>query len=387
MDISEAENLEEKLRSLSVQLQTECAIFERIVYKNKNQHRRSSYFQYLLKVRRDLRLLQSLKLEEILRSCFHVITGKKPKQKVHLLESLKWRKCDGGKHNFMERLLGAERLLSEMVEPMLRAATEISILLARSFFMGFSLMVLALLARLRVLVQQMLHDVVLVFNTVSSLSQKKQSVKIAEEGVEVFREYYPTNVEFPTLDCVWKTDKFVLVERMSKSDHERQDAALGDDLSRTSTVKYSSIESFLGDEDPGFEVVAADDASEGPESPCAVKEDRINLLASPSNENVKTPQVEDGEEMREGSDSARIPNSKAPAEGGLLAPSSSSQSSFSLKRKSDSNKVAFISVKRPASSSSNVTDINLKGAEEDTNDKKDSFFDLLTGGSLKDSLF
>ncbi|XP_038691533.1 uncharacterized protein LOC119989866 [Tripterygium wilfordii] len=278
MDIFKAENLEEKFRSLSVQLRTECAIFERIVYKNKNQHRRSSYFQYLLKVRRDLRLLQSVKLEEILCSYFQVITGKKPKQKVRLLESLKRRKCDGGKHNFMERLLGAARLLSEMVEPMLRAATEISILLARSFFMGFSLMVLALLARLRVLVQQMLHDVVLVFNTVSSLSQKKQSVKIAEEGVEVFREYYPTNVEFPTLECVWKTDKFVLVERMLKSDHEMQVADHGNDLSRTSAVKYRSIESFLGGDDLGLVVV--DDAGKGPD---LVKEDEINLLASPSN--------------------------------------------------------------------------------------------------------
>ncbi|KAF5728392.1 hypothetical protein HS088_TW21G00539 [Tripterygium wilfordii] len=267
MDIFKAENLEEKFRSLSVQLRTECAIFERIVYKNKNQHRRSSYFQYLLKVRRDLRLLQSVKLEEILCSYFQVITGKKPKQKVRLLESLKRRKCDGGKHNFMERLLGAARLLSE-----------ISILLARSFFMGFSLMVLALLARLRVLVQQMLHDVVLVFNTVSSLSQKKQSVKIAEEGVEVFREYYPTNVEFPTLECVWKTDKFVLVERMLKSDHEMQVADHGNDLSRTSAVKYRSIESFLGGDDLGLVVV--DDAGKGPD---LVKEDEINLLASPSN--------------------------------------------------------------------------------------------------------
>lgn len=41
---------EEKLKSLLGQLEVECGIFERIVYKNKNQHRRSSYFQYLLKV-------------------------------------------------------------------------------------------------------------------------------------------------------------------------------------------------------------------------------------------------------------------------------------------------------------------------------------------------
>ncbi|TKY46906.1 hypothetical protein E2542_SST28955 [Spatholobus suberectus] len=92
-----------------------------MVYKNKNQHRCSSYFQHLLKVRRDLRLLQFANLEELVTSCFLVIKG--PKQKVHLLESLKRKKCDNEKHNFMERLLEVARLLVEMVEPILNAAS------------------------------------------------------------------------------------------------------------------------------------------------------------------------------------------------------------------------------------------------------------------------
>lgn len=37
-------------------------------------------------MRRDLRLLRSAKLEELVDSCFLVLTGKRPKQKVHLLE-------------------------------------------------------------------------------------------------------------------------------------------------------------------------------------------------------------------------------------------------------------------------------------------------------------
>ncbi|CBI29198.3 unnamed protein product, partial [Vitis vinifera] len=55
-------------------------------------------------MRRDLKVLQSANLEELLDSCSRVIHAKKPKQKVHLLESLKKRKCDGGKYNFMDRL-------------------------------------------------------------------------------------------------------------------------------------------------------------------------------------------------------------------------------------------------------------------------------------------
>ncbi|KAG6689606.1 hypothetical protein I3842_11G184200 [Carya illinoinensis] len=243
---SEIDTLEVRLTSMLGQLQTECGILERIVYKNKNQHRRCSYFQHILKVRRGLRLLQSAKLEELVDSCFLVITGKRPKQKVHLLESLKRRKCDGGKHNIMERLLGAARLLLLTVEPMLMAATEISILLARSFFTGFSLTMLALLARLRVLVQQ-----------------KKQSVKISQEGIEVSREFYSNNDEVVTLECVWKLDKFVSLERTYKSNTGSPNGDLKEDASiGTSTVKYQTIESFIGDDELVHERVDSDQMGE-----------------------------------------------------------------------------------------------------------------------------
>ncbi|CDP20277.1 unnamed protein product [Coffea canephora] len=90
----------------------EFEIFDRIVYKNKNQHQRCSYCQCLLKVRRDLRLLQSANLGEILNSCFVAIHRKRPKQKVQLWERLKRRRSDVGKYSFLERLLGVARLLS-----------------------------------------------------------------------------------------------------------------------------------------------------------------------------------------------------------------------------------------------------------------------------------
>jgi len=47
---SEMEVVEQRLNTFVSQLQTEFAILDRLVYKNKNQHRRCSYFQYLLKV-------------------------------------------------------------------------------------------------------------------------------------------------------------------------------------------------------------------------------------------------------------------------------------------------------------------------------------------------
>ncbi|XP_044472887.1 uncharacterized protein LOC123201441 isoform X2 [Mangifera indica] len=382
MDSSKIESLEEKLKTLLAQLQAEFGVFERLVYKNKNQHRRSSYFQYLLKVRRDLRLLQSTKLEELLSCCFQVITGKRPKQKVHLLESLKRRKCDGGKYNFMERLLGAARLLSQMVEPMLKAATEISTLLARSFFMSFSLTILALLARLRVLVQQILLDIVSVFNAVSLLSQKKQSVKIAQEGIEVYREFYPANQEYITLESVWSTDKFILLEKSNKSNVNSQEGDSGSKIPvGDSAVPYQSLEAFLGDSEKVNNNRAA---AEQPTT--NIDENKINLLASLSDDGKP---VDSTLKLGENSGTSETPCHELTSEGGLLVVSHSSPSSNPSTVKSGTKKVAFVSVsvKRPAPSTSTSLDQNIKEIEKKSDEPEDKFYNLLTGGNFKDSLF
>ncbi|GAV68614.1 hypothetical protein CFOL_v3_12117 [Cephalotus follicularis] len=386
---SETETLAERLNSFLLQLEVEHGIFERIVYKNKKQHRRCSYFQRLLKVRRDMRLLQSAKLKEVLASCFQVITGKKPKQKIHLLQSLKRRKCDGGYFNFMERLLGATRLLSRMVEPMLKAAIEVSTLLARSFFMGFSVTILALLARLRVLVQQILLDAVSVFNLVSSLSQRKQSVKIKQEGIEVFREFYPTNEDFITLECEWKTDKFVLLEKNLKSEIPSQEGDIGGDVSiGDSAVQYWSIETFLEDDEHGPKKAGADYAVE--EESNFVKDDKTDLLVNPSAESDKGKQVEVCVRITNETKNAGTPGINLPPEAHLRETSSTSPSSTPAIHKSGEKKVAFISVKKPAivPSKATLTDLHLKGTENKSSDKEDPFYKLLSGGgSLKKSLF
>jgi len=67
--------------------------------------------------------------------------------------------------------------------------------------------------------------------------------------MQVFREYYPTNKEFVTLECVWKTDKFVLVEKTHKIDVKGQDGGLGDGSIEKSVPRYWTIESFLGGND------------------------------------------------------------------------------------------------------------------------------------------
>ncbi|XP_058208756.1 uncharacterized protein LOC131321823 isoform X1 [Rhododendron vialii] len=380
---SEIDIVQKRLNSFLGQLQVEFGILDRIVYKNKNQHRRSSYFQYLLKVRRDLRLLQSAHLEEIFSSSFLVISGTRPKQKVQLLESLKRRKCDGGKHNFLERLLGAARLLSQIVEPMLKAATEISTLLAQSFFMGFCLTTLALLARLRVLVQQILLDAVTVFNMVFSLSQKEQSVKLTQDGIEVFREYYPMNEQSVLLDCVWETDKFVLLEISTNCKTERQEKNVREISIGPSAIQYQSIEVLLGDNESGKA-----DPNDISEDYSHIEVDNPSSIEDPSTENDDVKKVQDSSKVEDVSGFVEPLIQNLNSESGLLMDLSSSPGSNPLKRKSGStSKVAFVSVKKPATSTTNVLGLQIKGTESHGDSKEDPFFSLLTGGNLKDSLF
>lgn len=225
---ADVEKIEMRLKCFLEKLQVESCILDKIVYKNKNQHKHCLYFHHLLKIRSDLRLLHSAGLEEILSSLFELIKEKRSKQKLQLLGSrellcnrLKRKKRDE-KHNLLERLLGAARLLSQIVEPVLKAATQISILLAQSFFTDFSITITALLARLRDLVQQILLDVVIVFNAASCLSIKGKTDELTQDGFQIYKDLYPTNEQVVYLDCVWEANKFVLHEMINDSKNNEQ---------------------------------------------------------------------------------------------------------------------------------------------------------------------
>ncbi|KAI3956978.1 hypothetical protein MKX01_001012 [Papaver californicum] len=386
---SESVNLEERLKSFLIQLQNEYRILDRIVYKGKNQHRRCFYFQYVMKVRRDVKLLLSAGLQEMLDFLFQIINEKRPTRTVNLLESLKRRKCDTEKYNYQERLLGVARLLGQMVEPMVKAAIEISSLLARSFFMGFSVTILAILGRLRVLVQQILLDAVSVFNMISSISQKEHSVKLNRQGIEVIRDYYPSNDEIVTLECIWEKDKFVLLEKVNKIEIKKRETDL-----QSSNIKYQTVEAFLGlgDDEPGYKKMDTDNS-------IVEHPDPINIYGHGVGESVEQPMnismsakvelqeaiIHEGDESNESSldkssgidkDEVASPSPKSPAP------------QVELKRK-----VAFISIGKPkvaqtseSSLHNNMPTANLLATETCVG-KEDPFFSLLTGGSVKDSLF
>uniref|UniRef100_A0A453KZ69 Nucleolus and neural progenitor protein-like N-terminal domain-containing protein n=1 Tax=Aegilops tauschii subsp. strangulata TaxID=200361 RepID=A0A453KZ69_AEGTS len=231
---------EHRLRAALRHLQAEAGVLERLVYKHRNQHRGAAYFQYLLKVRRDLKLLLGANLMEVINAVFPVITCRKPANTI-LATNRQGKRKPGANHSHYKRLLGVARLLSQMAEPVMKGAVQISFLLARSFFVELCTAVLALLARVRVLTQQILLDVVSVYNKVTDLTDKKQAVKISIDKVQAFREYYPSSNDPCTiLECVWVKDKFVLHEKTKASSLKTQD----DDLKSCtpdSSIQYETL--------------------------------------------------------------------------------------------------------------------------------------------------
>ncbi|KAF0914451.1 hypothetical protein E2562_028529 [Oryza meyeriana var. granulata] len=236
----EGEEEEERLRGALRSLQQEAGVLERLVYKHRNQHRGAAYFQYLLKVRRDVKLLLVAGLGDVLTAVFPVLASRKPANTILAVNRQSKRK-PGANHSHHERLLGVARLLSEMAEPVMMGAVQISFLLARSFFVDLCTAVLALLARVRVLVQQMLLDVVSVYNKATDLIDRKQSVKISIGGAQAFREYYPSSNDARTfLECVWVKDKFVLHEK-TKGNCEKAQAEDQKPCASESAVLYETL--------------------------------------------------------------------------------------------------------------------------------------------------
>ncbi|KAI3896023.1 hypothetical protein MKW92_000901, partial [Papaver armeniacum] len=324
---SENVELEQRLNSFFIQLQNEFRVFDRIV-------------------RRDVKLLLSAGLQEMWDFLFQIINEKKPTRTVNLLESLKRRKCNNEKYNYQERLLGVARLLSQMVEPMVKAAIEISSLLARSFFMGFSVTILAILGRLRVLVQQILLDVVSVFNMISSISQKEHSVKLNRQGIQVIREYYPSNDEHVTLECIWEQDKFVLLEKVNKFEIKKRETGL-----QSSNIKYQTVEAFLGLEDdetgykkigtdksieehPNFKSICGHEAGKSAEQPMNISVNaKVELQESIIDEDIKSNEKPLDKSSGIDKEEAANPSPKSP------------QPQIVVKRK-----VLFISIGKPKSS-------------------------------------
>lgn len=124
-----------------------------------------------------------------------------------------------------------------------------------------------------------------------------------------------------------------------------------------------------------------------------------DLFSSPSLKIENKRQSDGGSELGDNPVNMETEDEKLHLEGEPLATLSASPSSKMLPEKSGGETAAFVAVKRPAPSTSafvavkrpaistvNAVDPDSEECVKDST-KEDSFFDLLTGGSIKESLF
>ncbi|CAK9866801.1 unnamed protein product [Sphagnum jensenii] len=217
----EARDLQNRLREQVTQLLGENSTFQRLMYKSCNQHRRATYFRRLVQIRRDFQLLQLLGLPELIETFIQFVTPEKQATATAKTGSLFPRSWgteakQQDRISVQRRLLGTARLLQQMAEPILDASSQITGLLSQSFFMPFALTMLALLARFRVLVLQVLYEVIAAFNLVAASSQCRQesgSMKGMIPGGEEGHISKETSFLPLWLECQWDGVKLLLFEK------------------------------------------------------------------------------------------------------------------------------------------------------------------------------
>lgn len=270
----EARSIQERLSGILTEVWDENAIFQRIMYKNQNQHRRTVYFRRLLEVRRDLLLLESFSLKDVVEALPHCVSSnQKSVPPKAVLSSLGQgvQSKDQMISTVQRRLLGAARLLQMIEEPILNAGLVIEGLLSQAFFMPFALTVLALLAHFRVLLIKALYELISAFNLVSAVAQKME-ISCVCPGVPLL------------LECKWGGGKLVFFEKarptpppeevflvpLSLSDAGKlPDAGWFIDDRTTSAqstgaskpILYEREESFILEDSP-FEVLGGEDVVE-----------------------------------------------------------------------------------------------------------------------------
>ncbi|KAL0050812.1 hypothetical protein WJX82_007614 [Trebouxia sp. C0006] len=153
----------------------EVALLSKLLYKSKNQHRSSKHFQYLTEVKRCMKLLLQLQLSDLVGDLNHlrsnagvgmpataslVMFGRAnklhvPSQQAGIL--------------VLQRLLAGCRLAVRAIPAAHAAAAQLLAQLSMTYFMPFCLTALAMVARIQVLVCQLLLDNIKAYNSLLPL--------------------------------------------------------------------------------------------------------------------------------------------------------------------------------------------------------------------------
>ncbi|XP_024525593.1 uncharacterized protein LOC9633543 isoform X2 [Selaginella moellendorffii] len=142
-------------------LQREDALLERLIYRSKSQHRGTLHFRKLHQARRSLKLLRVAASDTFLSALdFHLEPAVKRRRNKNVASE--------SKEAVLNILWGVSRILHELNAPILGASKQMAGLLEQGRFMSYTLTVLSILARIRVLSFQLLLDCVSLYNLLAA---------------------------------------------------------------------------------------------------------------------------------------------------------------------------------------------------------------------------
>ncbi|KAK9903949.1 hypothetical protein WJX75_001135 [Coccomyxa subellipsoidea] len=142
----------------------EMAYLERLLYKNKQQHRTSGHFQQLIDVHRCLQLWRRLDLpRSIAELAGHAKVTENAREAQWLPMSQQQTSQPSGQL-LLQQIVAGCRVMGMVQAAVHKAASSLSAQLALSFFVPLCLTALAILARVRVLAGQWVLDAVAAYN-------------------------------------------------------------------------------------------------------------------------------------------------------------------------------------------------------------------------------
>ncbi|GBG70589.1 hypothetical protein CBR_g6715 [Chara braunii] len=162
------EECAEKLRQPS--LWAESTMFDRILYKNNNQHRCTLYFQRLRAVRQGMNLLRKVGLHEHLQDlCIKL----RSRPDASSCSSSPSDEEYAQVQNVLKRLWAGAKLMSRINRAALIAAARVATLLASQTFGRMAAIAFGCLSRFHVLLCQMICDTVPAYNLLLSTATER----------------------------------------------------------------------------------------------------------------------------------------------------------------------------------------------------------------------
>ncbi|RIA90700.1 hypothetical protein C1645_822997 [Glomus cerebriforme] len=138
------------------ELWDEANILERLYYKNKNQHQRAGYFRKIIEVRKVLKRIKEMEINELMSE----FMGTFYSTKIGKIRST-WDQVPSQEMVIfiMNRLIGIVLLMNKALNIYSDAFNTFNILLRQTEFMSFALACLAILARLNILTRVILEEI------------------------------------------------------------------------------------------------------------------------------------------------------------------------------------------------------------------------------------